>query len=268
MTGPAAGPDAGATDAVRLDQAARAAMARRDAAAARRATDELIARHPDFAPGWLTASVLALDLGQAGRALAAADQGLRLAPRQPALLIQRLRCLAAAARTAEALASMAAAEAAVGADPRLSTSWATPWPCWANTRARWSGCGGRRKAAGRSGAEVQPGHCAAFHGRLRRSRGPARPGDRRPSGRLGGLGRALSAAQPDRHAQSCRRPVRPPGSAAGSLAGRGRSCATPWPRNTRIWARTTRASPSWRRARPSGGGAWPMTWRGTSKPWT
>lgn len=103
-----------------LDQAARAAMARRDAGAAQSAVQALTGRFPTYAPGWLTASVLALDLGRTAEALAAADRALALAPGQAALLIQRLRCLAAAMRTAEAQAAAVAAEAAVGDDqPRL-----------------------------------------------------------------------------------------------------------------------------------------------------
>lgn len=94
-------------------------MARRDAAAARQAVDQLLARFPAFAPGWLTASVLALDLGQAGQALKAADQGLALSPGEPALLVQRVRCLHAAGQTAMALTAALAAEPAVSADPRL-----------------------------------------------------------------------------------------------------------------------------------------------------
>ncbi len=105
--------------AQQLDRAARAAMARRDAASARRAVDDLLGRFPAFAPGWLTASIFALDLGQIGRALQAAERGLALAPNEPALLVQRVRCLHAAGRTADALAATQAAEAAAAGEPRL-----------------------------------------------------------------------------------------------------------------------------------------------------
>ena len=102
-----------------LDRAARAAMARRDGAAARQAVDQLLARFPAFAPGWLTASILALDLGQPGQALQAADRGLALAPDAPALWVQKVRVLHTMGRIAEALAASITAETKVGADPRL-----------------------------------------------------------------------------------------------------------------------------------------------------
>jgi tetratricopeptide (TPR) repeat protein len=102
-----------------LNQQARAAMARRDAPAARAALARLVSQHPDYAPGWLTASMLELDLGQAVRALQSVDRGVALAPSDPPLLVQRVRCLHALGELPEARRAAVAAEAAVTADPRL-----------------------------------------------------------------------------------------------------------------------------------------------------
>lgn len=110
---------AGGEQATLIDRQARAAMARRDAAAARQAIDLLTSRFPAFAPGWLTASIFALDLGQAAQALAAAERGLALAPGEPALLVQRVRALHAAGRATEALEAAKLAETAVAGDARL-----------------------------------------------------------------------------------------------------------------------------------------------------
>lgn len=102
-------------------------MARRDAAASGAAVARLLAAAPDYAPGWLTASVLALDLGQSGRALAAAERGLSLAPAQPALRIQHMRCLHALGRRREAIwAARRAADVAATAEVKhqLGQGWA------------------------------------------------------------------------------------------------------------------------------------------------
>ncbi len=94
-------------------------MARRDAPAARAALARLVSQHPDYAPGWLTASMLELDCGQAARALQAAERGVSLAPSDPHLLVQRVRCLHAMGHLPEARGAATAAEQAVAADPRL-----------------------------------------------------------------------------------------------------------------------------------------------------
>jgi Flp pilus assembly protein TadD len=94
-------------------------MARRDAQAARAAVAQLVSQHPAYAPGWLTASILELDLGQAARALQAAERGVTLAPSDPPLLVQRVRCLHAAGHLPEARRAAVAAENAVAADPRM-----------------------------------------------------------------------------------------------------------------------------------------------------
>lgn len=109
----------GPAPAAALERQAWAAMARRDAGAAQQATEQLTRLYPAFAPGWLAASVLALDLGQPAPALARVERGLALAPGHPALLVQRVRCLAAVGEAQRALAAAQAAEAAAEADPRL-----------------------------------------------------------------------------------------------------------------------------------------------------
>ena len=102
-----------------LNQMARAAMARGDGAGARAAVARLVAQHPAFAPGWLTASLLELQLGQAARALDAAERGLAVRAGDPALLVQRARCLLATGESDAARAAVAAAEQAVARDWRL-----------------------------------------------------------------------------------------------------------------------------------------------------
>jgi tetratricopeptide (TPR) repeat protein len=94
-------------------------MARGDGAGARAAVARLVAQHPAFAPGWLTASLLELQLGQAARALDAAERGLAVCAGDPALLVQRARCLLAAGAADAARAAVDAAELAVRGDWRL-----------------------------------------------------------------------------------------------------------------------------------------------------
>jgi len=71
----------------------------RDAAVA---CDGLTQRHPDFVQGWVTASGLALKLGEPIIATRAIDRALLLAPGRPALLLRRVKCLVAAGQLEEA----------------------------------------------------------------------------------------------------------------------------------------------------------------------
>lgn len=64
----------------------------RDAAAA---CDQLNQRYPEYVPGWVTATDLALRINQPAIAARANERALRLAPSQPALLLQRIECLMA-----------------------------------------------------------------------------------------------------------------------------------------------------------------------------
>jgi tetratricopeptide (TPR) repeat protein len=105
------------TPPLELHLQARQAMARRDAGAAKRAIDRLLSAYPTYAPGWLSASVLALDLGDAVRAQQAAEQGLSLTPTEPALLVQRVRCLHARGDLASALRAARDAKAQVTGQP-------------------------------------------------------------------------------------------------------------------------------------------------------
>jgi tetratricopeptide (TPR) repeat protein len=100
-----------------LNRIARTLMQQQDAAGARAAVARLVAQYPAYAPGWLTASQLELGLGQPGRALQAADRGLAAAAGDPALLVQRVRCLHAAGYLAQAEAAATAAAAAVAGQP-------------------------------------------------------------------------------------------------------------------------------------------------------
>jgi tetratricopeptide (TPR) repeat protein len=106
-----------APSSVLMDQAARRAMEARDAAAAQNAVNALLQAHPAYPPAWLTASVLALDLGQPQRALQAAARGLHLSPSQPALLVQQVRCLTALGDQPGALHAARNAEARIAASP-------------------------------------------------------------------------------------------------------------------------------------------------------
>ncbi|MEI6641993.1 MAG: sulfotransferase [Novosphingobium sp.] len=88
--------------AIALDRRARIAIAARDGKAAAAATAELTTRHPDFAPGWLTASTFLLTSGRAAQALDAIDAGLAIAPGNPALRLHQARVLHALGQIAEA----------------------------------------------------------------------------------------------------------------------------------------------------------------------
>jgi len=83
--------------------------------------------HPDSARGWLKASVARLETGHVGAAIEACRKGLALAPRQPILMVQMVRCLTAAGRRSEAVAAAMAAEAAVRgsapAEHELGNAW-------------------------------------------------------------------------------------------------------------------------------------------------
>jgi len=102
-----------------LHHAARQAMASKNAKQARHAVARLLAAYPDYAPGWLTASILELDLQQPARALAASQRALSLGSPQPALLVQHIRCLHAAGQSDLARAQIAAAEHAARLHPHV-----------------------------------------------------------------------------------------------------------------------------------------------------
>jgi tetratricopeptide (TPR) repeat protein len=114
-----ADPSLARTQAVELDRRARTAMAARDARQATALVRELVSRFPGFASGWLTASILDLDLGRTSAALQACRQGVALAPDDGALRVQHVRCLAAAGRRLQALEAAHEARAMVSADPLL-----------------------------------------------------------------------------------------------------------------------------------------------------
>ena len=60
------------------------------------ACDELNQKCPDFVPGWVVASSLALQINQPEIAVRAINHALQLAPQNPLILAQRIECLAAA----------------------------------------------------------------------------------------------------------------------------------------------------------------------------
>jgi tetratricopeptide (TPR) repeat protein len=111
--------------AAEFHRLARAAMGRGDAAGARHAIASMLAADPDYAPGWLTVSLLELDLGHGVRALEAATRGMALgalgalgAP-EPALRVQLVRCLHATGQLARARAAVVEAEPHVLGHPPL-----------------------------------------------------------------------------------------------------------------------------------------------------
>jgi tetratricopeptide (TPR) repeat protein len=116
-----------ASTAIDLDRRARLAMARGERGAATALAAELVRDHPDFTPGWLTASVANLEVGRIAAALDACRHGLALAPAQPALMVQRVRCLTAAGGRAEAVAAAIEAEdvvrGAASAEHELANAW-------------------------------------------------------------------------------------------------------------------------------------------------
>jgi tetratricopeptide (TPR) repeat protein len=65
----------------------------RDAKQALATCEQLNRQHPDYAPGWYTASQLALRLGNTSVALAAIDRALAIEPGTTAGLLQRALCL-------------------------------------------------------------------------------------------------------------------------------------------------------------------------------
>jgi tetratricopeptide (TPR) repeat protein len=113
--------------AANLHQAARAAMARKDARAARIALAQLLDRYPEHAPGWLTASIVELGLGQPARALQAAERGLALGSPAPALLVQHVRCLHEAGRLQQARQAARTAEPALAHHPALLHELGNAW---------------------------------------------------------------------------------------------------------------------------------------------
>jgi tetratricopeptide (TPR) repeat protein len=83
--------------------------------------------HPDSARGWLKASVARLETGHVGAAIVACHNGLSLAPRQPILMVQMVRCLTAAGRRGEAVAAATVAETAVGESPAAQHELGNAW---------------------------------------------------------------------------------------------------------------------------------------------
>ncbi|MDH3842164.1 MAG: sulfotransferase [Chromatiales bacterium] len=67
------------------------------------ACDRLNQQHPDFLPGWITASDLALRVNEPLISVRAIDQALRLAPGRPDLLIRRVDSLARAGESQAAV---------------------------------------------------------------------------------------------------------------------------------------------------------------------
>jgi tetratricopeptide (TPR) repeat protein len=72
--------------------------------------------HPQFAPGWRTASSIALQLGDPSTALTLVERGLTLAPQDGRCLLQKAHCLRALRRHTEALAIANTARQAVNDD--------------------------------------------------------------------------------------------------------------------------------------------------------
>jgi len=88
----------------------------RDWRAAREACQRLNARYPDFAPGWLTGSQIAVALKLPVEALESAERALAIEPDRASLAVQRAQCLLALGRRGEALQAACLAERAAGTD--------------------------------------------------------------------------------------------------------------------------------------------------------
>jgi len=76
----------------------------------------LTGTHPEFAPGWLLASMLAQQLGEFQRALESAECAARLAPADPHCLLRLAQCLGGLNRRSEAIEAAEAAARAAGND--------------------------------------------------------------------------------------------------------------------------------------------------------
>jgi tetratricopeptide (TPR) repeat protein len=100
-------------------------MARSDARAAQAVVGRLLGTYPSFAPGWLTASMLALNSGNIAEARRHVERGLALEPAHPQLLVQHVRILYMGGDVAEAQAAALASEPSLSTHPQMQRALGT-----------------------------------------------------------------------------------------------------------------------------------------------
>ncbi|MFZ2509371.1 MAG: sulfotransferase [Steroidobacteraceae bacterium] len=104
------------SDAASLHQEVARRLQARDFAGADSLCRVLTGTHPDLAPGWLLASIIAQQLGDFERALESAESAVRLAPADPRCLLRLAQCLGGLDRRAEAIEVAETAARAAGND--------------------------------------------------------------------------------------------------------------------------------------------------------
>ncbi len=114
-------------------------MAAGDLQRAARACESLNTAHPGYAPGWATASSIALRLGNPQEALRRIDVAASLAASDPKILIQRAHCLFALRRAPEALHVAESARSLAGGNPAVLDAVGTLFST-ANEEARALAC--------------------------------------------------------------------------------------------------------------------------------
>ena len=92
-------------------------LARQDLPGAAAACRALNTEHPDYVPGWITATTIALRLGNPAAALERIEMAASLAGIDPQVLLQKTYCLHALRRYPEALNTAAAARRAATGHP-------------------------------------------------------------------------------------------------------------------------------------------------------
>jgi tetratricopeptide (TPR) repeat protein len=91
-------------DAVELKREVRQLMKSGQLREAAAACDELNQQYPEYVPGWIAATELALRVDEPVIATRANERALKLAPGRPMLLLQRIECLTAVGDTEGAIA--------------------------------------------------------------------------------------------------------------------------------------------------------------------
>jgi tetratricopeptide (TPR) repeat protein len=122
---------------------------RGEVAAAERLCRALIAEFPQFAPGWSSASLIALRRGESAQALRLIDEALARAPQEAHFLLHRAHCLLALQRVVDALACAGQAERAAQHDAGVLNAIGTFYSL--------AGEHGRALAVYSRAIDVQPG---------------------------------------------------------------------------------------------------------------
>lgn len=114
-------------------------MSAADLPRAAQACESLNQAHPGYAPGWATASSIALHLGKPEEALRLIEIAASLAGSDPLIQIQRAHCLLALRRTADALLAAESARERAGANAAALDAIGTLFNA-ANEEARALAC--------------------------------------------------------------------------------------------------------------------------------